>query len=376
MKIGILTFNWAVNYGAILQMYALYNYLFDQKYEVFIINYSPEELSNLYSLSIIQKPVNIKKVVRKTLENIYKKKLFNKFNNFINKNFQMTNKIINRTDLKNIVKQFDLIIVGSDQVWNYEITKKYIEDYLLLEIDCKKLAYAASLGKNNIKDEVKDMFQRSLKNFECISLREYDSIPYLKSIYNRNDYVSSVDPVFLLDKKQWIRFATQSDYKISERNYILVYMLEFDEYLLSKAKELSKKNNLPIYSIEIPYIRIKKEFKGIKKLHDVGLNDFVKLFNNAAYILTNSFHGTAFSLILNKKFVSFVHAKANLRIENLLCIYGLKDCQIVNNKIDIEKIFLTCEYIYKNYNERNINSEIEKSKRFLLDSINYICEKS
>ena len=85
--------------------------------------------------------------------------------------------------------------MGSDQVWNYDITKNYLEDYLLTGINCNKISYAASIGKNEINNEVRILFERSLKDFDCISLREKSSKDCLKEIYN-NDYKICVDPVF------------------------------------------------------------------------------------------------------------------------------------------------------------------------------------
>lgn len=377
MKIGILTFNWAINYGAVLQMFAQYKYLKDKNYDVYIINYSPDELENLYTLKIFSKPVKAKKIARKIIENVYKRKQYYKFYNFIDQEMVSTKKIKNRKELKDTINKFDIVIVGSDQVWNYDITKGYLQDYLLTDIDCNKISYAASLGKNEIKKEVKGLFEKSLKEFDFISLREENSIDYLKSIYNRKDYVSCIDPVFLLDKNEWIKLGNRSEYKVESDEYILIYMLEYNEKLIKSANEISMKYNLPIYSIEIPYLRFNNKMSNIKKLHDVGPLDFVKLINNAHYVLTNSFHGTAFSLILNKKFVSFAHSTVNLRMENLLSLYNLNNCQITNNNtIDfIEHIFTKCEQSYKNKNNR-INEVISNSKKYLINAIDNIDKRS
>lgn len=262
-----------------------------------------------------------------------------------------------------------MIIVGSDQVWNSNITKQYLKDYLLEGIKCRKIAYAASLGSNDINEETKYLFKKLLSEFDFISLREEDSVSYLKSICgDNNNYFTCIDPVFLLNKNQWLDFTTKSKYDLQDNDYILIYMLEYNSNLIESAKILSKKYNMPIYSIEIPFVRIKKELINIRKLHDIGPIDFVKLFKNAKYILTNSFHGIAFSLIFNKKFASFAHSTLNLRIENLLKLYGLKDNQIINkNNIDIEDVFINCEKAYKNL---IIYDEIKKSEEYIINSIN------
>lgn len=150
-----------------------------------------------------------------------------KFDKFIANNLNLTEEITERNDLIKLIKDFDLIVVGSDQVWNYDITKNYLEDYLLTGINCNKISYAASIGKNEINNEVRTLFERSLKDFDCISLREKSSKDCLNEIYN-NDYKICVDPVFLLNKGWWENFARRSNYQNYKSEFILIYMLEYN----------------------------------------------------------------------------------------------------------------------------------------------------
>ena len=377
MKIGILTFNWAINYGAVLQMYAEYKYL-NKNNEVFIINYVPDNLTALYSTKILDKPLKFKSVVRKMLQKPIKYKQNKKFKEFINKNMILTEEAKNRDDLLKIINKLDLVVVGSDQVWNYDITKGYLKNYLLSDINCSKISYAASLGKNDIRSEFVELFKKSLKDFDFISLREEASIEYLNEICKRGDYKLCIDPVFLLNKEDWETIARKSDYKLPNKEYILIYMLECDTNLTKIAKYLSKIHNIPIISIEIPYLRFKKEMKGIKKLHDVGPIDFVKLFLNSKYILTNSFHGTAFSLIFNKQFISFTHSTVNLRIQNLLKLYGLENNQITDSIKDIDIVKEILENNKKAYYipNKEVDNIIEVSKKYLDDAIREIANRS
>lgn len=379
MKIGILTFNWAINYGAILQMYAEYKYL-SKNNEVFIINYAPDYLANLYSTRIFNKPLKFKSIVRKMLQKPIKYKQNKKFKEFIDKTMILTEEARNRDELLKIINKFDLIVIGSDQVWNYDITKDFLKDYLLYNINCNKISYAASLGKNMIKNEVRELFKKSLKDFDFISVREEASIDYLNEICKRKDYKLCIDPVFLLNKEEWETITEKSDYKLPNKEYILVYMLEYNVNLIKIAKYLSKIYNIPVVSIEIPFLTFERiiEMKGIKKLHDVGPIDFVKLFSNAKYILTNSFHGTAFSLIFNKRFISFAHSTVNLRMENLLKLYGLENNQITDSFKDIEVVKKILEKSKQAYNSQNkeIDNVIENSKRYLDDSVKEIANRS
>jgi len=179
VKIGILTFNWALNYGAVLQMYAEYKYL-SRKGEVFVINYVPDYLANLYNPRIFSRPLTLKAVIGRTVTKVFWNKLRRKFREFIFNNMVLTEELNDSQQLAQKAKDFDLVIVGSDQVWNYEITKDYLKDYLLLGVGCNKASYAASLGRNEISAEVLELFKRALSEFNFVSVREMESIGYLK----------------------------------------------------------------------------------------------------------------------------------------------------------------------------------------------------
>lgn len=363
MKIGILTFQWAINYGAVLQMFALKTYLEMQGHEILIINYSPKELKNQYSLNVLSNNLSMKKRLIRIIENFLKKSQHDKFERFLLNNFNMSKSFNSSEELKNIVKTFDLVIVGSDQVWNKDITKNYLKNYLLYSIDCKKISYAASIGSKTIPSEELDLFKKSLKDFLKISVREKHTAEQLCDIVKNKKIENVLDPVFLLSKDEWFNLL---EIKKTKRKFILIYMLENNQGLLNAAEKLQTETNFPVYSIEIPHVRrIKNSFK-INLLHDVGPSEFLELIFNAEYILTNSFHGTSFSLIFEKKFLSFTHSSANLRIENLLKIYGLKDVQIDDDNTDINEIKHNLYISNKATKKHNlIVSQINKSKEFL-----------
>ncbi|OOC44205.1 polysaccharide pyruvyl transferase family protein [Thermosipho sp. 1074] len=374
MKIGILTFNWAINYGAVLQMYAEYKYLSEDN-EVYIINYVPDYFANMYNKRIFYTQIRFKTAIKKLMEKFIKFEQYKKFEKFINENMLLTEKAKNRNELSKIINKFDLVIVGSDQVWNYDITKEYIGDYLLYNINCNKISYAASLGKNEIKRELVDLFCKSLEKFDFVSLREKTSIDYVNKICKGKKYNLCIDPVFLISSNEWKKISENSNYKIPRKGYVLVYMLEYNPNLLKTARYLSEKYNIPVLSIEIPFIRFFGKNFGIKKLHDVGPIDFVKLFLKAKYILTNSFHGTAFSLIFHKPFISFAHSKVNSRMENLLSLYQLENVQIkntLNNFEIVEEILKKTQKAYSNLENKEISKVIENSKQYLVEALKKI----
>lgn len=366
MRIGILTFQWAINYGAILQMYALKTYLEGTGNNVYIIDYSPKELRNLYSLNVFTKGLNWKERVIKIIENLIKKKQYSNFNKFLISNFKISEFIDSSAMLNNIVKDLDIVIVGSDQVWNKDITKTYLKDYLLYDINCNKISYAASIGSKNIRNDEINLYKKSLDDYIKISVRENFTGEQLHKILPNKKIEIVLDPVFLLSKEEWNDQFKIKIKNINNKKYILIYMLEYNQGLIKAAEKLHIKTGLPIYSIEIPYFRRFNSTTKIKFLHGVGPDDFVYLISNAEYVLTNSFHGTAFSLIFEKMFISFVHSSGNLRLENLLEICGLQENQIDNSDPDINEIQHKLEISNKAYKDMNIISElINNSKDFL-----------
>jgi hypothetical protein len=378
VKIGILTFQWAVNYGAVLQMYALKTFLEKNgDVKVDILNFTPKELSSQYSLNIFSKGLSYKHRILRLMENIVKRNQYNKFSSFLDQNFNLTKLISDSTDLKETVKEYDLIIVGSDQVWNSEITKEYLTDYLLYGYDCNKVSYAASFGSESIPNEIIGIVKDSLKDFEYISIREKNSIDYLKNIIENKKLSLVLDPVFLLTNEEWSTLSI--DAPPPKENYILLYMLEYNPSMITTAKTISKSLNLPVYSIEIPFIRFLKDSEGIKKMHNVGPKEFIALFKNASYVLTNSFHGTSFSLLFEKEFISFTHPKRNLRMKNLMEIYGLEDNQIYYENIPsmdiIKGKFEKCSDSYNSGNPLK-NNYISLSNSYLNNAINHFKSKS
>ncbi|MBB6062807.1 hypothetical protein HNP65_001259 [Thermosipho japonicus] len=370
-KIGILTFNWAVNYGAILQMFAEYTFIKKHSNsDVSIINYVPDKLKKIYELKIFKGSLHPKSIIRNFLTLISKKEVVLKFSDFINNNFKLTKELKNTSELIKELYNFDIVIVGSDQVWNYYIVGEYLNDYLLnFDIpNLIKISYAASLGKNEVPGEVINLFENAVPKFDAISLREEKSKELLSNISKRNDIYVVLDPVFLLSKNEWLEVADQSKFETKHKNYILIYMLEYNENLVQFALNLSKRTKLPVYSIEIPFFRVYKDKNKFININNAGPEDFVKLFSNASYVLTNSFHGTSFSLIFERPFLTFAHSKYNLRIENILKFYNLENNIIYDKYHEYFKL----NKIQMNItgNSKKIETLIGRSKSFILNAIN------
>lgn len=311
MRIGILTFHFAYNYGAMLQAYALSTYLSMCGHEVKIINYFPDELKHLYSINPL---VSVRK--KEILEKIKKiprcLKQYRRFEEFKNKDLLCTERI-KRDDLIKCNDFFDTFIVGSDQVWNDDILID-INPYLLSFVSDKKvkISYAASFGKESLSDNMAGLLKKALPEFNAISVREKWGVLSLKSL--GIDAIEVADPVFLLEKKYWCGL---SRYVKTPERFLLCYSLERDIRIDKEVQDQVKQKDIPAIIIHSTCERIVVS-DGAKYLYNIGPREFLYLILNAEVIITNSFHATAFSIILDKEVINISSRKRMARAKNLL----------------------------------------------------------
>ena len=260
-------------------------------------------------------------------------------------------------DLKGIEKEYDVFIVGSDQVWNPKITNNDANYFLdFLENDEKKYSYAASFGISKWEDSYMLDIKKLLKSFKLISVREKTAKNIIYSKLERKIFVN-IDPVFLLTKDNWMNFVNKSITK--QKEYILVYTVGNPKYVYEYAKNLSKKYNYEILNIRYKISLKNKSLNIGHTLYDIGPDEFVSLVANAKCIVTNSFHATAFSIIFNKDFYLELPDKLSSRIEDLCISLGIK---LDNNEIK--------EMI--NLDWKNINYRLENKRKESLEYIDKI----
>lgn len=356
-KIGILTFHNAENYGAVLQAYALKTYLQRNftDYQVDIIDYKSPliELSYKYI-----KPLSF-----------FKNKRLRKLLSFLLQFFYFPKKVrvkkvftqFSKDWLKVVNNNFDdysCIIYGSDQIWNPILTDNDLV-YFGKNYNGKKISYAASDGGE--LDFTEDVIN-NLQQFYKISCREKSLAD--KLLKQLNNVSTVCDPVFLLSKDDWInKFST----KPSINNYVLIYKIAENLDLDNEAIKFAKKYNKKV--VQIVYS------KSIKKLFcfnqnfvsAITPNEFVGYFAYADFIFTTSFHGTAFSIILEKDFYTLTFNKRSERITDLLKEVGLE-----NRFIDTTPEYNKIENYKIDYLEVSDRKEqyVNKSKEFLKVALN------
>lgn len=339
MKIKTLTTYDVYNYRASLQAYALQTYLTDIGNDVEIINYQPEYLTRKYdykwvnpeswmSRNIVTRFIYriLKYVQRQTT--LGRKRKFDEFNHKILK--ETKRKYLTYDDLCQNPPEAELYIVGSDQIWNvfYE-TGRDKAFYLDFVNNGVKASYAASFSFLDIDDENLERIRKSLSTFKVVSVREYQGLDILNKMGINGTWV--LDPVFLLSVDKWKKLM--SDFKKTEP-YLLVYDFEGNSLLETFAKNYAKQKGLKIYSITDTYPRLYAD----RNFNSAGPKEFLSLIYNCDAFVSNSFHGTAFSIIFHKPvFVFNRHRhKVNSRMQSLVKLFGLENC-IISDYTDSEK---------------------------------------
>lgn len=346
-KIAILTQPLHTNFGGTLQAYALQKVLKNMGYNVETINYRSKEASDLRKLLSAFKQFfkcsDIFQFNSKQLEKIQAQ--HKKFiSSYINLSVEINN--VDQLSTYFLDKKIDAVVVGSDQVWRAEYSPR-IESYFLdfLEKDkvIKKISYAASFGLEKwcFSQELTLKLAEHAGNFHSISVRENSAVGLCKQ--NLNVAAQQVlDPTLLLDRNDYIKLLNNNEPK--NNNKIFRYILDMTEHKQNIVNKISEQLGGKQVFINQPLKKHKDKFI----LNDSDLSDYVypsieswlQSFNDADFIITDSFHGTVFSIIFNKPFVSIKNKeRGNSRFESLLKIFGLEDRLITDaTDLDVNKL--------------------------------------
>lgn len=316
MNVAILTFQFAHNYGALLQAYALKTYLQNHNMNAEIAPYYPDWARAEYAISPFTKGVPPKRRVRLALQYFKRKKQSRVFSRFIEEELKVNDAISEQKELVTWLDRHDCVICGSDQIWNNNITGD-CSAYYAGGCKTRRISYAASLGTLQLTEVQKDNIKANLPYFSEISVREPSSATKIAELIQKEVRVV-LDPVFLLKKDEWRELAKPV---AVESNYVLVYFLQENEELLNYAKAYAQENNLRIYDI---HPTMSKKHSGCRRLNNVGPKEFVWLIQNASCVCTNSFHATAFSVIFEKKLIHIPNGKSQERTISLLNRAGLE----------------------------------------------------
>lgn len=369
MKAGIVTFNSAHNYGAVLQVYAMQEYLKSLGLDVDVINYRIKEIDNVYKLynvrrkdpKLIRGIKKAKKILKVNLCERWKLEKRKNFEYFINNVLNTTKPYTTLQEIQKDFLQYDVLIAGSDQIWNTELTKGFKPAYFLEfgNKDARRISYAASLGNDSIDEKYTLFYKRYLENFDFISVREEAMKDILKDLTDK-PITRVIDPTLLLDKEVYDKLKIETRYK--GKDYIYVHYIGNDDKTYEIADQLSRKLGIPVL-----HNRQKGLFENeLDSLFNARPEEFISVIENAKYIVTNSFHTTVFSLIYEKDFITIPHATRPARMQNLLEIAGLS-----NHLVEDVRIMPKLETLKIDYKDvkRRLLEERKSSIEFLNNAI-------
>lgn len=358
MRVGILTIHCNYNYGALLQSYALQEFLRGLGHEVSIINYRPGYLESVEPKYHLFPSIHIRQYFRTNLrETPLLRKKYYKFRDFESL-FSLTEVARKRDDICRIAEGFDYIIFGSDQIWCNMFNGN--EDVWFGNIGTtrvKKVSYAASAGDANFTDKEISTIIPLLNQFKAIGVREEKLYNILRPLIDKLVPMTCVlDPSLMVPSSLWEKW-----YKpIRGDRYIVVRMARDYQGIYPMAEHLAKQLNCKIVNADVRSI----SFNSSYEVCPCSPSEFVSLIKNAQCVLTNSFHGTAFSIVTNTPFYTVrMGDNQDERSQDLLNALGLSDRMVDKGaEIDFRPI---------SFNEVNqkLNTLRKKSQQFLVDNI-------
>lgn len=344
VRIAILTLYYKnYNYGGQLQAYALQKTISNLGYECKQICFRRKrkevllrKLRALLRSSTIEKRKFLRRLLHfKMGEKKFDYKTINSFEKWMN-SIPHT-EIVDSHSIKTLNKQFDIFVVGSDQVWNTEfVPYAFFLDFV--DKEKKKIAYAASIRMQHYEKKEGRKIKKYLNDFDYISVRERKAIDILREIGINKPIDINIDPTMLLTREQWDEIAIKPRIK---GKYIFTYMIS-DHFQKEQINCFAKEHDCKVVSVSNS-----KETESIEdETYGNGPGEFVGLIKYADYVFVESFHGTAFSIIYGKKFLVYGELEKDDRKKTILEATGLLS-RCINRKTSYKDFVLTDEGIDK-----------------------------
>lgn len=324
MDIKVITRHAPFNYGSLLQSIATIKMIQRLGHECSIIDYIRDDE---YGLKSILVSLDNKKEWNNSL---FKRLLYimlrypeeywaqRKFERMRAKYVKMTTRYRSINELSTL--KADIFMTGSDQVWGPVLKKNYDEAYFLSFIDsgAKKVAYAASFGRTEFNDQIISTYKELLSEYTAITVRENTAVNLLCQM-NIACTGQVLDPTLLLTGDEWAGFIDKN----IPGKYILVYQLHNNKALSDYAKRFAQKLGLPLLRISPSFHQL---MWGGKFVYLPRMEKFLSYIKNCTYLVTDSFHGTAFALNFNRQFIEILpNNKTGSRNQSILELTGLEN---------------------------------------------------
>lgn len=341
----IITFHWATNYGAVLQSYALQTYLMEQGKDVRIIDYVPKGFEKTLPRALTGKSVS---QIRTQLREYQKER---KMRVFRQKYLRLTKRFVTLAELRNHAWPTGVYICGSDQIWNpyftmhgeNGVTTSYYLDFLP---EGQKVAFAASFGVTSLNNDMEQVINPLLRQFDRISVRESTGVSILERMGVHAELVC--DPVFLIQRAQYERLMSEQIQSGKVFKYIL------------------HKNQDTAYQIAT-FIQNRLQVGCYEQIDTMTIEEWLSGLRSARFVVTNSFHAVAFSVIFHVPFVAVLIKGngMNDRLLTLLSAVGMKN-RIIYDMDEAKINTIMQEQIDWNEVDETVQRMRKRSQAFLL----------
>ena len=326
MKVGVMTFPHSTSCGAVLQMYALCRAVEKLGHSVEAIHYhnafmkagkhTRHKASGKYFLQLMR--FYARAVLHRRLE-----RGFREFENrfvplYPEKSFS------DKKQLSLADKRYDAVICGSDQVWNPDITHRDLSYFLdFCTENTARIAYAPSFGVEHLEEEYAASVRLELMQFSALSARESSGQEVISRLTGK-DVPVVVDPTMLLEAEEW--HALEQPHPLAQGEYILYYTVRSSANLWASCHALSEKTGMKIVVVGGNAVKaMRNRDSVVAYAADASPAEWLYLIRHARYVVTNSFHGTAFSVIYRKDFYVEMSSATNTRLSHVVDMLGLRD---------------------------------------------------
>ena len=335
MKVALLTMFDVTNYGSVLQTFASQTVLNNLGYDCDVINYRfPNEW---HFKKGYQRPKLWRRMISKALRLTGYKSYWSEFRKTIDR-FKFGNLKLTPTRFESLEslqkydwKQYDSIVLGSDQVWNPRFMKGD-KAFLLSFVpdDIRKISMSSSFACKSLDPAFTDSFRRYLSRLSSISVRDNNGVDIIASLGINKPVEIILDPTLLLSEEEWRKDLNIVDYP--DASYILVYILNYAfnpaPYIYEAAKELQKRTGKRVIftgTIDTKYLEGMSNFE-IR--NGIPVEEFVAMFANAGMVVTSSFHGTAFAVNFSRPLIAVIPSNGDDRQLTLLANLGISFCAV------------------------------------------------
>ena len=367
MKTATITFHASHNYGSNLQAYALQQTIIGLGHTNEILNLRTNRQKDLYTVFTKRRGGGGKYIIKNLSHLMYYfplKRAYDRFENFIKANLVVTKEYASEEDLAKAGLHYDTYIAGSDQIWNPMPADFDWSYYLTFVKEGRMVSYAPSFGQlaSQGDDETKQRIASALRQFDAISVREQGAADNVKLLTGKTPRIV-LDPTLLLKKEDWLGLVKEKE-RIEKGDYIFFYTLFADPNRMNIIKRVAKATGLPVVTSN--FSNQYDVFNPFKKHYDAGPLEFLTLVRDAKLVVTSSFHGTAFSLLLNVPFFA-IDGMTDARISTLLKMAGLESREMTSASVEKQ-----CESAFSvDFTEANrrINEARESSLGFLNENL-------